>query len=385
MNSHSHPDSHSTCSRQLPFPFNIASRIWRRLWHGVLLSCQKAPPSSGARIPLTPSPTQSNEEIQDSPPSYRPVPYDGVSSLMDVDYLRGNINRDGISQDGRLDSLRVVNPDIRTPGSSTISYYDMFDDIDDRVGRRSSHVPCLPDFWFTRAPTPPLSISIGLGLQQVGEAMMPNQQFMNAESCLSHPTESMPEELTAPNSPNERPFAERPQGLPPGGFSRAMGFFMPQLSPSLSEADIIQDCRVEDNSDVDTAPSPRPCVSSIHSDHGSSFSFAQYRSQWLQNCQSSLTASRPTTPDPPEPEVVISSHQHQPSGVSASGNPGGARSHGRTRRVFSNYSHSSSSSLSVTSHSSHWRYRGLFDSILNLPYLSLTLAAGTAAQKRRFD
>lgn len=385
MNSHSLPDSPSTFSRQLPFPFNIASRIWRRLWHGILLSCQKASPSSGARIPLTPSPTQFNEEKRGSPPNYRPVPYDGVSYLMDVDYLRGNINRDGISQDGHMDSLRVVNPDIRTPRASTISYYDMFDDIDDRVGRRSSHVPCLPDFWFTQAPTPPLSISIGLGLQQLGESMMPgNQVFVHAESCPAPATESMPEELSFPSNPNERPFPTRPQGLPRGGFSRAMGFFMTQSSLRLSEADMIQDCSLEDDdSDINTAPSPRSGLPSFDSNIGSSTSFAQYRSQWLRNCQSSQTNTWPVTPDIPEPEVMMP-NQHQPSGVSASGNSGGARSRGRSRRVSSNCSNSSSTTLSVISEGSRYQQRGIFGSLLNLPYVSLTLAAGMAAQRRRF-
>lgn len=376
MNSPSPPDSHSTSPRQLPFPFNIASRIWRRIWLGILLSCQEASPSSGARMPLTPSPTQSNEETRGSPTSYRPVPYDGVSSLMDVDYLRGSINRDGISQDGHMNSLRVVNPEIQTSRSSTISYYDMFDDIDDRVGRRSSHVPCLPDFWFTRAPTPPLSVSIGLGLQQLGESML-------SENCPSPATESIPGELSASSSPDERPSRTKPQSLAPGGFSRAMGFFLPQPSSSVLEADRIQDCRQEDDNDIDRDPSPRSRLPSIDSNLESSTSFTQYRSQWLRNCQSSQVNTRPVTPDLPDSEVMIPS-QHRPSGVSASGNSGGARSRGRTRSISSNCSNSSSANMSVIPEDSYHQQRGIFGNLLELPYLSLIMAAGMAAQKRRF-
>ncbi|KAJ5649283.1 uncharacterized protein N7484_003006 [Penicillium longicatenatum] len=258
-------------------------------------------------------------------------------------------------------------------------------DLDERVERQNFHVPCLPDFWFTRAPTAPLSVSIGLGLQQLGESMVPgNQEPMSAESCPCPATECIPEESPALSNLDERPFPARTRGLPQGGFSRAMGLFM-QPSAILSEADMIQDCIQEDDSNIQTAPSPRSHFPSFDSSPGSSLSFTGYSSQRLRNSPSSQADARPVTPDIPDAEASTLSHPHQPHVASAFGNSDGAGSRGRSRRASGNWTNSSSPSLPSVSELAHRRQLNIFGSLFNFPIFSLTLAAGKAAQKRRFD
>ncbi|KAJ6110791.1 hypothetical protein N7486_003026 [Penicillium sp. IBT 16267x] len=218
--------------------------------------------------------------------------------------------------------------------------------------------------------------------------MAGSQESMHAEACPAPATESMPEELSTPSSRNERPLPARPHALPPNAFSRAMEFFMPsQPSPSLSEADIIQDDfnLEDDDSDIDSAaPSLGSRLLLTDSNLGSSLSLAQYRDQWARNCQLAQPDPRPVTPDVLEPEVTIPSHQHQPHTVSASGNSDVAqRSRGQAHRVSSNWSYSSSPSRSIMPESFHRQQRGIFERLCNLPLLALTLATGTVAQKRR--
>ncbi|KAJ5765168.1 hypothetical protein N7520_004727 [Penicillium odoratum] len=435
MDRHSHLDS-TPVSHQLPFPFNIASRIWRRLWNGII-SCQNDSPTSGPRRPLTPSPSPSDEETPSSSPSCRPVPYDHVSSLTDVDYLRGSINRDGLSQRGYLNKLRVVSTDIHTRRSSVDSYYDMFDD---RVGRQSSHLPCLPDFSIIGSPNNSLADSIWLGLQQLGiytvteiqepihatscpppsteitessvqgtldecllsaraqplprntlspeiKPFMPSslprsslsgsQESLIATSYPSPSTESMPEGLSSPRSLQEQsPPARKGHPLPRNSFSRAMGLFMPS-TPSLcsSDADTSQNASPEDNnSDIDTLPSPRPRLPS--------FGWTQHRGHWLKNRWLSQTASLPLTPDLPESQVMIPNHQGQSASVSASGDSDETQmqsSRGRSREASSDEYNSSIQSprLSFMSENIRCRQSGSFLSFI--PFLPLTLATGTVA------
>ncbi|KAJ5641946.1 hypothetical protein N7490_005946 [Penicillium lividum] len=140
-----------------------------------------------------------------------------------------------------------------------------------------------------------------------------------------------------------------------------------------------QNSSLEDNdSDIDTLPSPRPRLLS--------FGWTQYRGHWLKNRWLSQTASLPLTPDPSESQVMIPNHQRQSASVSVSGNSDGTRtqsSRGRYREASSDESDSLTQSprLSFMSENSRRRQSGSFLSFI--PFLSLTLATGTAAQKRR--
>ncbi|KAJ5919614.1 hypothetical protein N7454_009449 [Penicillium verhagenii] len=384
MHNHSPPDSHAAFSNQLPFPLNIGSRIWRRLWHGILSSCQRASLSnSRPNIPLPPDPIIPFEHPRTSSPSCRPVQYDHVSTLLDVDYLRGPINTDGRSQGGNLKSLHVINPDLHTQSSRAGSYYGTFDDAS-RVGRRGSHVPCLPDLWFTTAPAPPLSVTIGLGLQNLAESPMPESQpIIHIEPSSSHSTETTSEELLP--SPALDNYHRRARGLPPSGFSRAMKFFLPP-SPCISEDDVGQGSSSgDDTQEPDTVlHRTRSHIPSVRSSRESSSCFTQRRGHWRGKRRLSHIETQPLIPDSPRKETIMPGYRYGSPVVFPSENTEKAQSSrgpGRSRRVSSTFSNSTSPIPMSEAFSR--RQRGIFLNLYSLPFLSQTLTAGTVAQSRR--
>lgn len=139
-------------------------------------TCSTPPASSDVSRPL-------NQTRVSSP--YNGVPYNRVSSLMDVDYFRGSMNADGVSQNGYLEMLRVINPDASSKSNSELSGTTTADRADTSPLEVVSP-PYLPDLYFESSPEPSLSCVMALSYEiltnVLREDAIPRQAGRSAHS-----------------------------------------------------------------------------------------------------------------------------------------------------------------------------------------------------------
>lgn len=164
-------------------------RIFRKLYWKIRCSSQQTHASS-----VTSSVPSHILTGVSSP--YHGVPYHRVSALMDVDYFRGSINLDGVTQSGLLERLRVTNPD-RSTGSHSLGGHSGRPATIERQGYPppiATIPPCLPDLFFVTRPEPTLTYVVAAGLQDVEDSTSPDgcRPFFTRYASPSHPdTESM--------------------------------------------------------------------------------------------------------------------------------------------------------------------------------------------------
>lgn len=145
--------------------FGRASRKFFRMFWNTMSSCHR--PEQTTFTFSTPSASsdvsRSLAQTRVSSP-YNGVPYNRVSSLMDVDYFRGSMNADGVSQNGHLDLLRVVNPDLSSKSNSELNDTTTADRADTAPLEVVSP-PYLPDLYFESSPEPSLSCVMALSYE----------------------------------------------------------------------------------------------------------------------------------------------------------------------------------------------------------------------------
>lgn len=134
-------------------------KVFHTFWNTVC-ACHRPEPATSKASPST-SHASTRVPTRVSSP-YNGVPYHRVSALMDVDYFRGNVNADGISQNGRFEILKVVNPDLKIRSDSTFSRSSTVGRVTVRSHRtlRRTSTPRLPDLSFVASPEPSLYFDI---------------------------------------------------------------------------------------------------------------------------------------------------------------------------------------------------------------------------------
>ncbi|KAJ5272405.1 hypothetical protein N7478_007530 [Penicillium angulare] len=419
METYNYPDPYIPSRHSIQFPFNLASRIWQRMWHGILFPCQKPSPSPSssvpssptfARFPLTPTPESGIQETSGSSPIFQPLAYDHISSLLNADYFRGTINQDGISQNGEWDALRVLNPDLSSQNTISESSHDIPKPL--RIGRPKSLAPVLPDLPFIRNVEPSLSVSFELGLRNLRSSVTYNefQQSTYNRFTPNLCSETIQQELAVSRSLNERP---RPAPLsrifPRNGLTRALELFcQPQLliSPEPDPEDESEDEKYTDPSiDTPSYLGSQSCDPSLSSSIESAFDLNRFRGQrvkshgdwvkrkgrWVKKIQWSQATTH-LEQNSPQGEVTTPESQPQsqfqsatPSQSSQGITTESGSQWSRSRRSSDNCSGSTGTSpgLSFIRDIINRRDPGIFVSLNSMESIQSTLAAGTAAQQRR--
>ncbi|KAJ5114052.1 hypothetical protein N7456_002586 [Penicillium angulare] len=423
MEPYNYPDPYIPSRHSILFPFNLASRIWQRVWHGILLPCQKPSPSPSssepssptlARFPLTPTPNSGTiQETGDSSPIIPHVAYDHISSLFNVDYFRGTINQDGISQNGAWDALRVLNPDFSGQNTSSESSHNIPKAL--RTGRRYSGAPVLPDLPFIRSAEPSLSVSFELGLRNLRSSAAYNEPARNYyhRATPGPAPDTIQQELSASRSLNERP-TPLSRIFPRNGLTRALELFrQPQLfiSPEPDPENENENGNEDEKSShisIDTASTSLGSQSrdpSLSSSIESAFDLNRFRGQWVKGhgewvkCRGQWVkkiqwtkATRTTHLEHNFSQAEITTPESQSQSQSQTPTPSQS-SQGITtesesqwswsRRTPDNHSVGPSPSLSFIQDIINRRDPGIFVSLNSMESIQSTLAAGTAAQQRR--
>lgn len=340
----------------LPFPFNLVSRVWHRIWDGITLPCQKphtSSPSPGSsttltRFPFRPPPPSTSSPTRDSSPSCRPVCYNGISSLLDVDYLRGGVGHN-------RSSLRVLNPDDTEIQKST--------------------APHLPVFPLVRSPNTPLAVSTGHSSNTPRASLASNSQNSFSVGTGQPPREDETLESFLIRRLKEKPRSDHTTPLPRNGLTRALDLFTSKIpGPSDTKTSAIDEG--SETIDADPIPAPRPRLPSFGSSFGPSFGPDQFCKEWLQ--------SSPCTQSSEGVGAVSSQTGRATSNAgSQSGQQTRSRSAGGRPGAPHRWSSSSSPSLSFMSEVFHQRRPGIFVSLGNMSPFGLTLTTGAVAQKRR--
>ncbi|KAJ5621029.1 hypothetical protein N7510_005013 [Penicillium lagena] len=236
-------------SLRLISPLGIASRgIAKKLWRR--LRPLKTQISSPVLKPLPDAP----ESQRASSPSYRGVPYNRISTLMDVDYFRGSMKPGGKN----FGILRVLNPDPSSKASS----------VDVRVMPRSiaprlpggAGPPRLPVLSFMVSPDPPLSSMIATALEELRcsphTSWITEEEDMNPSSLHASEMDSssdIPSQPTTKHAIARKPLpCPKDILFPPSIFSDCkrdwnmarLGFHRPTSStPSTTETVTAKDAR----------------------------------------------------------------------------------------------------------------------------------------------
>lgn len=147
------PATHRPVLKQLG---RASRRFFKMFWSTM---CSYHRPEQAKFTPSTPSASPRGPTRAPSP--YNGISYNRVSSLMDVDYFRGSINADGVSQSGYLAMLRVVNPDLSSRSNSELSGTMIAARVN-TPPMEATNPPCLPDLYFVSSPEPSLSCVMAL-------------------------------------------------------------------------------------------------------------------------------------------------------------------------------------------------------------------------------
>lgn len=315
-----------------------ASRKFFRKFWATVRSCYK--PEQEETTP-TASTSASHPHPRVSSP-YRSIPYHRVSALMDVDYFRGSMNPDGGSQDGRLEILKVVNPDAYIGSNSELGGST----IAEKVNTPPTHAPCLPDLYFVASPEPSLSCVMTISYDILTNLLRENGQD-ECSTCTSGRAESPPRRIHSLSSLDESP-APSIARLTWNTVPREL-FFTPLAEPNGSWPQ-----RVEP-------------LSSRHS------------SILTDTTGASLSSGRRSTPFVASLDSLVDlverfNHQWTRNDRLRSD---------RTSRDLSSRISVISSETSPSSRRLSWN-RGLFLSVDSLPLIPLMVGAARVAQKRRF-
>ncbi|KAJ5737715.1 uncharacterized protein N7483_002840 [Penicillium malachiteum] len=381
-----HPESH------LLFPFNIVSQIWQRIWYGLLCFHQpdeSSPPSSPrpARFPLTPTPCSSSDKsdkTRNSSPSFRRFSYTEITSLLGVDFLRGAINKDGVSQNGKRHSLHVSNPDIYAHTSRTESPPDsIYGNL--RLRRMSS--PALLRSPFTLTPYPLITASVGLDPEELLSsstlfAEITGENVIDGEPSLSTTEENLWDYLERCRL-RPLPLFTQSRLSRRNGLTRALGLFMPSDAPPSTTDEPEMESSTDDTEiHRSNAPDPIPpaqqsrrtSISTSRRPSGIIHAVgSMFKRRFSQVDDETATPSTPSSSTPPP------SYSANTSPLSRSTEwctP--ASRWGRAMGTSSNRSPSSGWSFMP-------QYPGRRSPIYGseLDYLEISLAAGLAAQERR--
>lgn len=350
-----------------PFPFNLVSRVWHRIWDGITLPCQKAytpsSPSPGfststklTRFPFRPPPTSTSAPTRDSSPSCRPVCYNGISSLLDVDYLRGGVSHKRSSQSSDWASLRVLNPD----------YTDM----------QSSAAPDCLEGPLIRSPNTPTAASTGLGFDTPRASLASKSQSSVSAGNVQPPTEDETLESFLLRRLKERPRSSRTTPLPRNGLTHALDLFTSKSIPGPPDTGTLLNDGESESINTDAIPSPRPRLPSFGSSLGAPFGLDQFRREWLQS-----------SPYPQSEEGFGAVYSQTEGATLNSGSRSGwetrSRSPGSRSGALHRCSSNTSPSLLFMSEVFHQRRPGIFVSLGNMGSFGVTLTTGTVAQRRR--
>lgn len=150
--------------RQIFHRMGHTSRKFIRTFWDTICSCHRPEQATSKASPSS-SHASTRVPARVSSP-YNGIPYHRVSALMDVDYFRGNVNADGISQNGRLEILKVVNPDLKTGSDSEFSRSSTAGRVINRSRyrphgtKKRKSTPRLPELSFVANPEPSLYLDI---------------------------------------------------------------------------------------------------------------------------------------------------------------------------------------------------------------------------------
>ncbi|KAJ5716581.1 hypothetical protein N7493_008492 [Penicillium malachiteum] len=382
---------------RLPFPFNLVSRIWHRIWYGLLCfsepDCSSTPSSprlGPTRFPLTPTPCSSSDnsdKTRNSSPIFREVSYTAISSLLDrdVDYLRRPINRDGFSQNRERHSLHVMNPDIYAQSSHTNSPPDS---LHSNLRRRSSP-PRFPRFPFTN-PYPPLTPSVDR--EELLSSLFSNiivDNVTDEEPSFSTTDEDLWDYLERCRL-RPLPLFTRSRLSQRSGLTRALGLFMSSdASLSATDASGMEDST--DSTEMHRSNSPDAIPPASQSRRTST---SRRRSSGIIHAMSSMFKRRFSQIDD---EIATSSAPSAsapspPTPSSSTPSPSYSSSTSLSRRSIERrgrWSRETSTSSYRRSSSSGWSFMPNFPGRRSCiygsekDYLEVSLAAGLAAQERR--
>ncbi|CAL5871456.1 uncharacterized protein PFLUO_LOCUS5707 [Penicillium psychrofluorescens] len=192
-------------SLRLISPLGIASRgIAKRLWRRL------RPFKTQISSPVLKTLPDAPEYQCASSPSYRGVPYNRISTLMDVDYFRGSMDPGGKN----FGILRVLNPDPSSKASS----------VDVRVKPIciaprlpiGAGPPRLPVLSFMVNPEPPLSSMIATALEELRScphtSWRTEEEDMNPSSPPTSETDSSSDGPSQP--PTKHTIARKPLPCP---------------------------------------------------------------------------------------------------------------------------------------------------------------------------
>lgn len=318
-----------------------ASRaLFRKFW-ATMRSCYKPEQEEATS---TASTSTSHPHPRVSSP-YRSIPYHRVSALMDVDYFRGSMNADESSQDGRLEILKVVNPDASIGSNSELGGSTIAERVNTSPNE-ATHTPCLPDLYFVASPEPSLSCMMTLSYDILTNLLREDVQD-NCSACTFGRAESPPRGVRSVSSLNESPVLSTARLVTWNTMPREL-FFTPLAEP---EGSCLQ--RVES-------------LSSRHSSRltgtaGTSFSSDRHSTPFVASIDSLVDL------------VERFNHQWTRNARPLSD---------RTSRDLSSRISAISSETSQSSRQLSWS-RGVFLSVDSLPLIPIVLAAARVAQKRR--
>lgn len=277
------------------------------------------------------------------PSPYNSIPYNRVSALMDVDFFRGSMNIDGVSQNGYLEMLRVVNPDPSSRSNSELSETMSAARANTPVDVISP--PRLPDLYFVSSPEPSLSCVMDLSYHILAnllrEGMMPPRE----RSVRSfNRTESPPRGTHSLSSLDESPVPSIARIVTWNTVPQEL-FFAP-LGPGSDCRQPVDRCSCRSSNRLTST------TVTLSSD-GRSTSFASSLESLFD---------------------LVDRFNRQGA---RNGRPGSDRTSKSSARISA-----ASSSVSSSNRKLSWSW-GLFLSVDSLPTMPLVLAAANIAQKRR--